>query len=572
MSRQPVIIVELDIGFCNNDYGVSPCTASGSAGSECFNCRATCQDIANYDEGTLTLRYSKNEYTGFKSQVIYPALHKVTTVPSRIALAQADNKVGSLGRRAEIQVTFNDFQCADVLTDPYRATRSYTPQEQGTHFGKLKSRWPYFYGAAMRVKTGEVGTNLADLRTRHWIVTKWTGPDSNGRVTLTAQDPLVLADPDLSQVPAPSRGVLSVRNSFGVYTLGPPGIGAEYSTSGKASIGSEIVTFTRAGDVVTITGRATDGTTAAVHSIGDTFQECYVAEDQTIDAVAADLLGNYAGVDASFIPTSDWATEVSGWLSGFKVNRVIPKPIPTIRALGDLCNLGVFLWWSEIDQEVKLRANRPANIGETFTAINDLGDIIESSAKVEELEGQRLTSVIYYHGLRDASLDPRSGQSYSRATVPVAEDNPYGQDRTIEIFQPWLGQAGDNSIALAAASRIFQRYKTRPQRIEFMADIKDQADLELASLVEVTTHLIQDQFGADADVQMQVTEAEEIEPNHRIRVVAQTYEFQGKHGFVGPNSTPDHGSATAQQKADVMFIVDESTMEFADGSPPYVIF
>lgn len=569
------MIFEMDLDFCNNTYGVAPCTASGSAGFECFNCRATCQDPENYDEGTLTLRYSKNEYTGIKDQVVYPALKKVTTTPSRIALAQADNKVGSLGRRAEIQVTLNDFRCGDVLTDPYRATRFYAPEEQGTHFGKQKARSPYFFGRAGRIKTGEVGDDLASMRTRNWIITKMIGPSSNNQVVFTLKDPLVLADADLSQVPVPSRGVLAsgIGSGYtGAVTLEPSGIGAEYSASGKVCIGSEVMSFTRAGDVVTITERATDGTTAAAHSAGDTVQQCYVAEGETIDAVASDLLENYAGVEASFIPTGDWLAEVGDWLSGFLLDRVIPKSIPTIRALGELCDLGVFVWWSEIDQEVKLRANRPANIGETFTAINDIGDIIESSAKVEELEDQRLTSVIYYHGLRDATLDTRSAQSYSRATVPVAEDNPYGQERTLEIFQPWLGQNGDNSIALAAASRIFQRYKTRPQRVEFMADIKDQADLELASLVEVTTHLIQDQFGADAALQMQVTEAEEIAPNHRIRVVAQTYEFQGKHSFVGPNSTPDHGSATAQQKADVMFIVDESTMEFADGSPPYVIF
>jgi hypothetical protein len=48
LDREPIELVEIVLPRCINTYGVAPCTASGGTGSECFNCRATCQDVDNY--------------------------------------------------------------------------------------------------------------------------------------------------------------------------------------------------------------------------------------------------------------------------------------------------------------------------------------------------------------------------------------------------------------------------------------------------------------------------------------------------------------------------------------------
>jgi len=48
VGRESVQIVEMKQPICGNVYGVSPCTASGVAGLECYNTRATCQDPDNY--------------------------------------------------------------------------------------------------------------------------------------------------------------------------------------------------------------------------------------------------------------------------------------------------------------------------------------------------------------------------------------------------------------------------------------------------------------------------------------------------------------------------------------------
>jgi hypothetical protein len=47
-GREIVQIVRIDQPSCSRTFGVSPCTASGTADTKCYNTRTTCQDLANY--------------------------------------------------------------------------------------------------------------------------------------------------------------------------------------------------------------------------------------------------------------------------------------------------------------------------------------------------------------------------------------------------------------------------------------------------------------------------------------------------------------------------------------------
>lgn len=50
-AREHIYIVELELDYCSNTFGVAPCTASGSGDAKCFNTIETTQDLPNY---TLT--------------------------------------------------------------------------------------------------------------------------------------------------------------------------------------------------------------------------------------------------------------------------------------------------------------------------------------------------------------------------------------------------------------------------------------------------------------------------------------------------------------------------------------
>ena len=48
VGREPVQIVEVITPKCNNVHGSAPCTATQTGSAKCFNTRATCNDIDNY--------------------------------------------------------------------------------------------------------------------------------------------------------------------------------------------------------------------------------------------------------------------------------------------------------------------------------------------------------------------------------------------------------------------------------------------------------------------------------------------------------------------------------------------
>lgn len=591
LAREPLQIVEIDVDQCTLTYGTGSCTAVlGTDGvRKCFNTFKTCQDTANFNAGTLTLRFAKNQGGLPKGTLVFPALKSVSTNPTKITLGATDDRLGTLGKRARITVNLKDFTYHDRDVDKYADEREsgaaqssgvgYDVAAQGTFFGRLRARWPYYYGRALRVRNGYVGDTIASMPTRHYIITEWSGPDAQGNISITAQDPLKLADEDLSQCPQPNVGYISTAITAGytgAVTLEPSGEGANYGTSGKVCIGSEVMSYTRSGDVLTIVARGLDGTTAAAHSAGDTVQDCYVVEDALLDDVAADLLENFAGVSASFLPTTDWRAEIGTWLATLRLDRVIPKPVPVKTLLSELADFGVIFWWDEVAQEVKVKTNRPVGVSETIDQFSDDTTVIKDSIRRTDLDDQRLTQVWFAHGLVNATDSVTSAENYSLLWVATELDaegaNEYDQRRIHKIFSPWLGSAGDDIIARTVTRRFLNRYRDTPQEVTFTADIKDRDDLQIATLIELQTRVLQDTTGAADPQQMQITAVEETDPGHRVKITAQTYQFRGRYGFIAENTRGDYTAATDAEKTKGTYMVDGGTLVFGDGTGPYLMF
>ena len=592
LKRKPLQIVEIDIDYCSLTYASAPCAAVlGTTGvRKCYNTYFTCQDKANFATSTLTLRFANNQTGLPKGTIIYPALAgAVSTNPTEVNLGGVGDKLGSLGKRARVTVKLKDFTDSDIYTDKYRSGRvdgtaqtdegGYDPQSRGTFFGKLRRRWPYYIGRALRVKEGYEGDALASMRTRHYVISEWDGPGINGNVTITAKDILDLADNKKALVPAPSRGKLGSDiddSSLAVFDLIPAGIGSEYAASGRASIGSEIVTYTRSSDTITLTGRGVDGSEAQDHDADDAFQQCYRAENATIPAAIADLLQNYAGISASFLPTTKWNAEAGRWIPHWRLNRTIHKPTGLTKVLGEILQLGILLWWDDIDQEVNFQVNRPTDIGETVTEVTDAANLIEGSLRNSDLHDKRLSRVLFWHGVRDFTAPNDRGNDFKRVEVAIDEDaesaNEYDETRVFEIFNPWLGTTGDDQIAQAVSVRLRNRYRDPPRQLQFDIDVKDEAALRTAALISLRTRALQDETGNVLPVQAQVSSVEEIEPGHKLRIKAQEWDFNKRYCFITEAGRSDYGASTAAEIAKGTYIVDAGTLEFSDGTGPYLMF
>lgn len=589
LKRQPLELVQIDFDRCTRTYGTAPCTAALSADTprKCFNTFATCQDTANYDKGTLTLTFGQNVSGLPKGQTVFPAMAgPVSTSPTKLNTGGVNADTGALGKRERVTLTLRDFPYHDGLTDPYRDERisgaaqnsgtGYDPAAQGTFFGRLRARSPYYVGRPLRVYSGYVGDSLGAMTVKNYVISEWTGPDASGRVEITAKDVLDLADNEKAQCPAPSTGKLGedIDTGMATFDLTPSGVGSDYPAAGRASLGSEIVTFTRSSDTITLTGRGADGSEIASHSEGDTFQLCYRCAGASIADVLEDLFGTYAGIDAGFLPTTDWDTEVGRWLAGFRLTTTIPKPVGVAKLAGELCELGVSIWWDIEAQEIKLRANRPPDVSETFATVTDDNPIIKGTIQRSDLHDSRLTRVLFYHGVLDFSGSVTDPANYRRLNVPIDADaeseNEYGQIRTKEIFCRWLGNAGIDAVATAASTRFLNRFRDTPQEVEFLADI--DSGLEVAELVELTSRVIQDDTGAALPTQMQIISSEERDQGNRLRIIMQTFGFAGRYGFITGNGRGDYAASSAAEIEKGTYIVDGSSLVFGDGTGPYLIF
>lgn len=590
LKRKLVQVVEIDIPRCTLTYGSAPCAAVlGTTGvRKCYNTAATCQDVANYSAAVETIRFAMNVDGLPHDQQIYPAMSKsVDTSPAETNLGGVSERSGPLGKRARVKVSLQDFQDSDVWFDRYQSERisgaaqtdegGYYPGDRGEYLSKLIQRVRYFEGLNCRVLEGEEGELLSAMRARSYVITELKGPDAGGKVEFTLSDALDLANDKKAQAPKPSTGKLKIdiaASGLPSFDLTPSGVGSEYDASGKASIGSEIVSFTRSGDTITLTERGTDGTDAAAHSVDDLFQQCYVVTDQNVDAIAYDLLLNYANVPASFITYADWQSEIGRWMAGYKLNVVIPKPTGVSKLIGELGDLGVFVWWDDTNQKIKMRANRPLDIGETAFAVTDDAVIIEKSAKFEYLDKERISRVMFWTGMLDATGPIDSASNFRSASVAVdgIAEGELGYDgiRLRDVFNRWLANA-DFGVTDVLATRLLNRYRETPKRVTFDYDAKDAASFDVADPITVTTRSLQDETGNALPTQMQVTSVQEIIPNHVLRAKAQSYVFDKRYGFITDNARPDYSASTDAERDKGTYMVGASGL-FPDGTGPYLMF
>lgn len=583
LGLEPLTIVEIDVPFCTRVFGVGVCTAALSAAvpHKCHNSRATCAVPAVFNPAPLTLRFAKNQAGLPKGMTVYPALSSVSERPGRINLSGIDPASTALGQRARVTVSLQDFTDNDTLTDKYRAERvsgaaqfgggGYKPEERGTFWGKLLARQPYLLGAALRVKRGYVGQSLGSMATAHYVISETPTINAGGRVEITAKDILDLADNSKAKAPAPSQGKIAVAIAAGdgSLTLSPAGVGVQYPAAGRVCVGREVMTYTRSSDVMTLTGRGVDGTTAEAHEAGDVVQACVRYENQQLSDVARDLLVTYAGVPAGFIDLTAWNAEENAWLS-IPVTATITRPTGVSRLIGELCQLGVMIWWDEVGQQIRFRVSRPLAPGEAYVPVSDAATIIEGTPEIEAAEDQRISTVEFWHGMIDPTEDVSNGRNFSKLVIAQVAENLYGQASIKTIYTRWMGQSGNDAAASVITERLLARYQVTPKKLSFVIDPKDKDAITLATLITVTSYLLTDATGASVPTPMQVNGL--IPRDGRIAVECESFTIDGRFGFYTQDPQLDYDTATSIEKAEGAFYMDETIGTFPDGTGPYVYF
>jgi len=534
-GRQPFSYVELDMDFCANVFGTAPCTATGSGDAKCFNTFISCLDTPNFNNTVKTYRFcatsSGKVPVGLDA---IPCLVGINITPAVIDAGKG------LGLRAQCEITLRDFPHSDIRIDPYVDGRTYIPINQGSFFGKFKARNPYYNGRVMRVYSGYLeddgSFNISNFEKRTYFLDGFDGIDANGIVKITAKDILKLAGDDRSVCPKPSVGKINadINNSATTITLTPTGVGAlDYPASGYIRIGSEVCSFTRSSDVLTI-ARGLKGTSAVEHKLGDTVQLCKEISGQTVQDIVYDLLVNFCGVDASYINMTDWDAEQTAYLTRL-YSALLTAPTGVSKLLTELCEqVGILLFWDEVNEELILKSVRPNSVSETVTDLTADYHLLADSLKLKDLNDERVNETWIYYGLIDftKNLEEESNYKllYVGANVSDQSTNKNRDVRIKKIFSRWITETA-STAATELAQKYLDRYALAPVEANFNLDAKD-GSLALADFVRINSRQYQDFYGNNQDLLLQIVKRKEV-------LVGTTWAFTARQFAFSSNDNPD---------------------------------
>ena len=448
------------------------------------------------------------------------ATTNVQTIPSLLDLKidPATVSLGEdLGTRATVTATFRD----------HRHSIDDEPFAQGSFWGKFRARYGLtLRGQAFRLITGALGQALADMERRNFIIESVDGPSTKGEYKVIAKDVLKFADGDRAQAPLPSPGFLqaNISNVATTATLSPSGIGnSSYPASGFVAIdGSEICSFTRSGDTLTLT-RAQKNTPAAAHNAQGRVQVVLQYTSSDPATIIRDLLVTYAAVPSSYIDLTAWQAEINTYLATV-YTATIAEPTSVNQLVSELIEqVGLLLWWDSVNQQIKLQVLRPiASTADLFNADNYLADSLE----VTEQPDKRLSQVYTYFAkinplVNDDQINNYRSTSFIRDTA--AEATYGGAPAIKKIYSRWIPDGG-RSVADTLGSVLLARFRDPPRRVAFKV-LRGSVNMPiLGSGYQVGGWPFQNPAGNAVNVPVQLTkvnpgadtfdcEGEEISPN-----------------------------------------------------------
>lgn len=554
IGREPIQIVEIVQPLCANEFGVSPCTATGTNDEKCYNTRATCQDADNFDgTSTLSLYFGKGsvaEQNLTDLPYIFPYLKSVSTSPTKINLAGSNPDAQGLGNRALLSVTFKDPPHTDRLVDPYLSGRSWDPMTRASFWTKWKARNPFYTNMEIKVHEGYAGEAFSAFETRTYIIQE-VGWPSSGEITIRGKDVLARIEDRKAQAPLASPGELFQDITASQTTFIVAGaLASEYPASGTVRIDDELITYSAITTVTdgiefTVTARGSDGTEAATHSFEAAVQECLRYTNQRMDTIVSDLMTTYGGVAASYLDTANWTIEFDNYLQGYNLTTIITEPTPVTDLISEIqVQCAAYFWWSERDALVLMRAIR--GIGDEPPLISEEDSIVENGFKLKDKPRERISQVWIYFARRRYDLDFDNANAYAQlvvnADIESEEDEQYGEPSVKKIFGRWLP---NSSVANTTASKIINRYAVIPVEAELILDAKDKTNLWTGDNVRISHYLDVDEFGVKRIRNWTIISAEEIEYGHKIKYTLEDTTLYGTIVTILANGSADYSAPAA---------------------------
>lgn len=519
MSKR-IEFIEIDLPKCQNTYGVAPCTASvGVTGSDkCFNCRSTCQDLANIDEALETVRYSKpSTLVRFDLDAVpnitVPNIEGINYSPPELKLGE------SIGVRASITVSFKDHQSpdTDASGDKYQAERSYDAWSQGTYFGKLRARYPSLQGLNLRWIVGTDDQLIANMETRHFVIDANTGPNTAGVFTVTAKDVLRLTQGDQSLCPEITDRSTSTAFGTGTtgFTLQAVADTDPLVTNAPGYVvlaGQEIAGYVTAAagpgfQLINVSSRGEFGTEPVDNSGGDVVDYQRVASfpGQSPADILYSLLTDYANIDPAFIPLADWQLEADN-----NINRNygsdIAEPTSVVALINEILEqTASTMWWDNRAQLIRWQVLKQPPQG---AAMYDDNNTLRGSFNIADDYSRRVSRCYVYFGQVNplVPLDELRNYSVRVLRTEIASEVFFDNKPAYKtILSRWIAPTS-RETAEKLGDLILQRFSFPPRKIGFkLLRDSDVVVPDLGGAYTASNLFLQDATGAVSSIPFQVT-------------------------------------------------------------------
>jgi len=568
IANTPCTYVVITLDCCSLAYGVGACTASGAAGSECYNTYPTCQDKTNYARTTKDYEFTSNDAPLPFTAGERPYLTSVKYLATEIK--------DSLTVRGKCTLTFADENDTDVGIDPYVATRS---SVQGTFWKKLIARNPNYKGRRVVIYDGFYGCSKAEFIASG---KRFTGEIENvkfkkGTVEIECVD--LLKSLDDVEIPAKLTLALSVdiTDVATELTLTYGDDVSSLDSTGYIRIDDEIIYYgakSNATRILSSLTRAQFNTTAVAHSANTSVQYCkYYAPDNPFDTLEQILLD--AGMAAGDIDSAAFAAEEA---LGDEINvaAIISEPTKASDLYRELLDLLDLRSWVSEDLKVTVARALMNRSGRTYQTLVDDEDLTDQNREVDLNPDSLITrGSIYWDHDHLGDLD--SVSSYGRLDIAYDADaegvNELNAQKEKVIYTRWIWTGIDTDEALSAfVSSLAQRrcwpYRDAQPIISCETAMKDST-IKTGEYVYLTTDDLCNVDGTDLSAEKFMVVRREKNAN-RIRLKLLKI-CEQRILFIADDLAPDYTAADADDKEEYGYICDDDGY-MADGSAPYVIW
>jgi len=582
--RTQLTIIEMDLDFCAETYGVAPCVASipATGPDKCFNVRsksakANCQDVANFNQTLKTYR--------FCTPTIRPPLNAIPSVLDVNISPTTITPGDGLGKRGSVTITFQDHTWHDRGIDKYFADRAFDIEKQGTYWGRFFARNTFYQNRELRVLEGFLTDpfEIGAFQIRTYQIESMTAPDAAGIFKVVAKDIMKVASNKKALIPKVTVGELQTAIND---TDATPTIELDDSTEYRdpavtlltefVIIGDEIFSYSAiSGNDLTTSGRALFNGAKESHDIDDTVQQCHNYTDVPFADALEEALVEFGNVLQTHIPKTDWEDELETWLPDLDLTGIIVEPMGVLALVDEWLRLfPLYIWADEIDVEIKLSAIQPP-FAQDFPSLTKEGSVVQNSVKVTERVKDRISNVVFHYNITDPTDDLEKKKNYTRTDNPIdvnAESvQEYDERRTRTKHCRWL-TAAQRGLVQQMTSRELSRFRNNPKFIDFMIEVKDQ-DIWTGDTVLFQSNQLQDADGLSPGIFIKILQAKTMK-NGKIAMKAEDVRFEGRYFLVSPTaefSAIDYPAASDEDKARYGWVGDDTLINqgFGNGDAPY---